>query len=534
MPKVFNSTGVCIPDLHYMVDMSASLREIKELVDSGKYFTINRARQYGKTTILRALYHYLQSDYYVVLIDFQTFDQEKFENGNRFSVTFAHSFLRALKRNPLSADELFFENCEVLKRNANVQNVFFSLKELFEEFGDICEASDKPLVMMIDEVDSATNNQVFLDFLSQLRAQYMNRDFQVAFQSVILAGVYDVKNLRNKIHPEEDHKYNSPWNIASDFYTDLSLGKDGICGMLREYEKDYDTGMQVEQIAGQIYDYTSGYPFLVSKLCQLLDEVVSKKEKYGSKKAAWTQEGFHEAIRLLLSEQNTLFESLDEKLIRYPELNQMLQSLLFTGKSIVYNHYNPSIHIAAMFGFVKNQNGVLAVANRIFETWLYNLYLSTADMQKKDIYAASLLDKNQFIVGGHLNMQLILEKFTLHFNDLYHDRNETFIEEEGRKYFLLYLRPIINGVGNYYIESQTRGQKRTDIIVDYHGEQYIIEMKIWRGKEYHNRGEKQLMEYLDDYHVKKGYMVSFNFNKNKNVGVHSITIGEKTIIEAVV
>ena len=158
MPKVFNSTGVCIPDLHYMVDMSASLREIKELVDSGKYFTINRARQYGKTTILRALYHYLQSDYYVVLIDFQTFDQEKFENGNRFSVTFAHSFLRALKRNPLSADELFFENCEVLKRNANVQNVFFSLKELFEEFGDICEAYDKPLVMIIDELDSATNN----------------------------------------------------------------------------------------------------------------------------------------------------------------------------------------------------------------------------------------------------------------------------------------------------------------------------------------------------------------------------------------
>ena len=42
------------------------------------------------------------------------------------------------------------------------------------------------------------------------------------------------------------------------------------------------------------------------------------------------------------------------------------------------------------------------------------------------------------------------------------------------------------------------------------------------------------MEYLDDYHVKKGYMVSFNFNKNKNVGVHSITIGEETIIEAVV
>ena len=41
----------------------------------------------------------------------------------------------------------------------------------------------------------------------------------------------------------------------------------------------------------------------------------------------------------------------------------------------------------------------------------------------------------------------------------------------------------------------------------------MIEMKIWRGQEYNNRGEKQLAGYLDDYHVNKGYMVSFNFNR---------------------
>ena len=131
-------------------------------------------------------------------------------------------------------------------------------------------------------------------------------------------------------------------------------------------------------------------------------------------------------------------------------------------------------------------------------------------------------------------MRLILEKFVIHFNDLYCDRNETFLEDEGRKYFLLYLRPIINGTGNYYIESHTRGLRRTDVIVDYNGEQYIIEMKIRHGEEYNNRGEKQLMQYLDDYHQKKGYMVSFNFNKNKQIGVHDIVLGDKTLIEAVV
>lgn len=79
------------------------------------------------------------------------------------------------------------------------------------------------------------------------------------------------------------------------------------------------------------------------------------------------------------------------------------------------------------------------------------------------------------------------------------------------------MKPIINGTGNYYIESRTRDLRRTDVIVDYHGQQYIIELKIWHGDEYNKRGEQQLIGYLEDYHVDKGYMLSFNFNR-KTVG----------------
>ena len=76
--------------------------------------------------------------------------------------------------------------------------------------------------------------------------------------------------------------------------------------------------------------------------------------------------------------------------------------------------------------------------------------------------------------------------------------------------------------------------KRTDVIIDYCGEQYIIEMKIWHGNEYKNRGEQQLIEYLDAYHKNTGYLLSFNFNKNKKIGVQEIIIGDKLLIEAVV
>lgn len=75
------------------------------------------------------------------------------------------------------------------------------------------------------EVDSASNNQVFLDFLAQLRSGYLERDIVPTFKSVILAGVYGIKNLKIKIRPEEEHKRNSTWNIAARFDVDMSLSE---------------------------------------------------------------------------------------------------------------------------------------------------------------------------------------------------------------------------------------------------------------------------------------------------------------------
>ena len=53
------------------------------MVDAGEYFTINRARQYGKTTLLAALTEYLKSDYKVISLDFQTISYGDFENEEK-------------------------------------------------------------------------------------------------------------------------------------------------------------------------------------------------------------------------------------------------------------------------------------------------------------------------------------------------------------------------------------------------------------------------------------------------------------------
>ena len=76
--------------------------------------------------------------------------------------------------------------------------------------------------------------------------------------------------------------------------------------------------------------------------------------------------------------------------------------------------------------------------------------------------------------------------------------------------------------------------ERTDVIVDYRGEQFVIELKIWRGNSYNERGEEQLSDYLEYYHLKKGYLLSFNFNKHKQTGIKRVELGDKVLVEAVV
>ena len=99
---------------------------------------------------------------------------------------------------------------------------------------------------------------------------------------------------------------------------------------------------------------------------------------------------------------------------------------------------------------------------------------------------------------------------------------------------MLFLKPIINGAGSCYVEPEMRNRERMDLVIDYYGEQSIIELKIWHGNAYKERGEKQLSDYLDYFNLKKGYMLSFNFNKKKEIGVKEIVLGDRLLIEAVV
>ena len=271
--KEFNTTGICNPDKHYMVDISQRVKDIKALVDAGKYFCINRARQYGKTTTLAALKKALTGSYNVIYIDFQGIGQSGFETEEKY----VQELSRLIWNRRRTDKGLSAELLDKLNEWKNAKKPVVRLGELFDLLAAWCEQCESGIILIIDEVDSAANHQVFLDFLAQLRDGYLSRerDGIKTFQSVILAGVTDVRHLKGKLRPEDEHKINSPWNIASDFDLDMSLPEPGIKGMLDEYEADHHTGMNTALIAKILREYTSGYPYLVSRLCQLIDGTVS-------------------------------------------------------------------------------------------------------------------------------------------------------------------------------------------------------------------------------------------------------------------
>lgn len=517
--KRFNTAGTCRPNEHYMVDITERIEIIRKMIAQGDYFCINRGRQYGKTTTLEAISKQLSDEYCVFQISFEGVGDSYFEDASTANA----AFLRLLRQNAQwTNEEEKIKNIldEVAPRGLKSVDSF----DFADIVAELCTQSSKPVVILIDEVDQAGNNDGFIKFLGGLRNMFLNRTTHPTFQSVILAGVYDVKNLKLKMRPEEQHQYNSPWNIAVPFNVDMSLSAEGIAGMLAEYKADHSLSFDEKAVAQEIRDYTAGYPYLVSRICQIID----------AEQLTWDKDGVQKVVNKILNEGSTLFDDIVKKLDEFPELSRTIKSVLFQGMRYPFNYYDKATNLALMFNFVKQQDGAFAVACRMFEIWFYNYFISQ-DKQSPS-FQQGMADKNQFIHDGIIDMPRLMERFAVHMNETYSmDKDTKFIENDGRKVFLTYLRPIINGIGNYYIETQTRDLQRMDVVVDYLGKRYVIELKIWRGNAYNERGEEQLTGYLEHFNLQTGYLLSFCFNKDKQPGLlPPVELNGRTLIEAIV
>ena len=519
MKRRFNVTGLCHPNEHYMVDMTNKLKQIEKMVAHGDYFTINRARQYGKTTTLSRLEKFLKQAYTVVSISFEDWGDSSFATEENFCLNFLEDIVEALE---LTGElPAYYESW--------LDNTTTNFKKLGKHIRKMCQ--DKKIVLMIDEVDQISHNQVFLQFLGILRANYLRRanGKGTTFQSVILVGVYDIKNIKLKMINDgvympketENHLRNSPWNIAADFKVDLSFNATEIATMLAAYEHDYQTGMDVVVVSKELYAYTNGYPFMVSRLCQLIHDETK----------GWDIYGVRAAVTALLREDNQLFKDMAKNLENHQALSDLMYDVLILGLKVNFSYDHPVMEMAKRYGYIKkNKRDMIQVFNKVFETRVSNYFVAKNVLSKPHQRTNALY--HQIVTDDEFNMALCLEKFADFFNrEIFPTKEKALLELQYRISFLSYLKPLLNGVGNQHYESQLMDERRMDVIVNYGRHEYIVELKRIFSERDRTEGIKQLLGYMEARGADVGYYLTFDFRKKSVSKMEWLEIDEKRILE---
>jgi len=486
-----------------MVDISDKMKKIVKLIEYGDYFTINRPRQYGKTTVLHMLPTYLPEGYTFIRLSFEGVGETMFSTPHMFCQRFLWQVSNFLELSDTSYATQWQDESVV---------DFDLLREKITQL-----TVDKKIVLAIDEVDKTSNNVIFLQFIGMLRNSFLNREEKATFHSVILAGVHDIKNIKWKMMKEEVYNkphqsgtlYNSPWNIAADFNTDMSFNPTEIASMLTTYEADHNSGMCIQTISQELYKYTSGYPFLVSRLCQIIEDYLDSN---------WSLEGVQDAVKIITTtELNTLFDDLFKNLHNNPAIYKLMYDILVLGKHNPREPYNPEVEWSRMFGFITvNSNGRIYISNKIFEARLIK-YFITAEANDNHLRdennKATSLD---ILKDDKFNLELCLRKFAAFFSTVYTNKDDDFYEKYGLLLFIAYLNPLVNGQGFYHVESETSDGRRMDLVLDYRAEQFIIELKLWYGEAAHEKAIDQLLGYLKTKNAHKGYLLTFDLRKEKN------------------
>jgi hypothetical protein len=170
------------------------------------------------------------------------------------------------------------------------------------------------------------------------------------------------------------------------------------------------------------------------------------------------------------------------------------------------------MQLGLMFGFLSKGADGLQIHNKIFEIRITNYFISMNKRLWRDKEMPQSA-ADDIICDGVFDMERCLTKFKKHYAAIFTGKDFKMLERDGKLIFLTYLVPLINGVGFYHFEPETRDLGKMDLVVDYLKQQFILELKIWRGDSRHEDAYRQLAAYLKSQNTDCGYLLPFDFRK---------------------
>ena len=497
--REFTNEGPVEPAEHYCIPPleRTDLERVLKLIRGRKYFILHAPRQTGKTSTLKALQDLLNSgtvgSYRCVYVNL--------EGGE----TARHDVREAM---PSILDEIAMRAQDVLEDDF-VDDAWPDILETVGPHGALkrvlskwSAASTKPLVLLVDEIDSLVGDSL-ISVLRQLRSGYDRRPARYP-QSVVLCGVRDIRDYRiHSASQDEPVTGGSAFNISA---ASLRLGdfeRAEVEALLGQHTAE--TGQEFETEAlERVWTQTQGQPWLVNALCA---EACFKSPHGLDRNRAITEDAIMAAQEVLIQGRVVHLDQLAHKL-REKRVQSVIEPMLSGAARRSYD--------ASDLEYVRDL-GLVAldtpprIANPIY-----------AEVVPRELTAAAqedILVEPAWYVNddGTLNLGKLLEAFQRFFRENSEHWLQQFEYQEAGPQLLLqaFLQRVFNGGGRIAREYGL-GRQRVDLLVRWPGPQgmqrFVIECKILRGKLEGTLAEglPQTAGYMDRCGADAGHLVIFD------------------------
>ena len=258
--RFFNTEGPVVAEDHYCIPPLERIdhAEVLELIRRKRYFVLHAPRQTGKTSALLALRDLLQTggagDYRCVYVNVEAAQAVREDVERAMRVILGEMGDSALFQGDGFLDEIW---SDILAR--------FGDRALGAALARWCQADPKPLVLLIDEIDTLIGDTL-IAVLRQLRAGYVRRPGGFP-QSVVLCGVRDVRDYR--IHSSTEQAVvtgGSAFNIRAESLRLGDFTEAEVRALVTQHTEETGQAFTAEALE-TVWRQTLGQPWLVNALC---------------------------------------------------------------------------------------------------------------------------------------------------------------------------------------------------------------------------------------------------------------------------
>ncbi|HAI68275.1 MAG TPA: hypothetical protein DCM38_02435 [Gammaproteobacteria bacterium] len=466
--REFNTTGPCHPAQHYTVMREALIAEGLEKVRKGRFFTLFAPRQTGKTTYFQLLLEAVKKENFTPI--WMSFEHLKTLTKEVFYRSLNHQLHQELAEHGIEVKQIVTNQVDLV--------------DFFEQF------ESQSIVLVIDEFE-AIPDSVLNEIMHAFRQMYHRKKYH-ALHSLIFVGVSTIAEFVTSGA--------SPFNVAEELTVSyFTLSEINL--LIEQYV--LESGQKFEQgVIKAIYENTKGQPGLV---CALAAHLVKKVPN-----RTVTRDDF------LVTLDYFLKSKYDKNILnivqKAKEKKAFMCRLLFGEEPIDFSVDIEDIAYLHANGVIENIDGHVGILVPLYSKRIIRAFRPVSNGERRH-YSLEVNDTFEaYLKGEGLNIHAILKKYRQYVRRRGFKAFDTDKLKEGAWHYSL------DGFINFFIEAlegQTfievpSGAGRTDILIVYKNQRYLIETKVFSNNSLLKKGKGQLAEYLKSEALDEGYYVVFS------------------------